>query len=236
MSRPQRPRVAVWDSLSGTGAPEGDWSRHDLGGMGLRVLPGRGLGFSRRRAGFVAMARDIDGDAGVAAVWLVHHPGSLDTAEHTLEFERGDGWRFLGGGSSSAREFSLAGRPSASVHGPTSLMRLMSSSAGRSRADREKDATGLGVAGTGWVACAGFRLATEVGHLQVGARSIPVPGHGYAIVAWRSSPALARPLIVAVGNDGSRLSELGPNDSLDSLTWKSVERALLDDPLLGPGD
>jgi hypothetical protein len=114
-------------------------------------------------------------------------------------------------------------------------MRLMSSSAVRSRADREKD-TGLGVAGAGWVACAGFRLATEVGHLQVGARSIRVPGHGYVIVAWRSSPALARPPIVAVGKDGSRLSELGPNDSLDTLTWESVERALLDDPLLGPGD
>ena len=220
----------------GPGAPEDDWSRYDLEGMGLRVLSGHGLRFSQRRAGFVALASDIDGDAGAAAVWLVHHPGSPDSAEHTLLFDRGDGWRFLGGGSSGAQEFSLAGRPSASLNGPMGMMRLMSSSSSRSRADRERDATGLGVAGAGWVACAGFRLAIEVGHLQVGERSIPVPGHGYAIVAWRSPPALARPLIVAVGRDGSRLTELGPNGSMDSLTWKSIERALLDDRLPGPGD
>jgi hypothetical protein len=204
--------------------------------MGLRILSGRGLGFSQRRAGFVALASDVDEDAAVAAVWLVHRPGSAASAQHTLEFERGDGWRFLGGGSSGAQEFSLTGRPSASVNGPASMMRLVSSSASRSRTDREKDATGLGVAGAGWVACAGFRLATEVGHLQVGERSVPVPGHGYAIVAWRSPPALARPLITAMGKDGSQLSELGPNSSMDSLTWEGVERALRDDPLLGPGD
>jgi len=118
----------------------------------------------------------------------------------------------------------------ASVDGPASMMRLVSSSAGRSGIDRETDALGLGAAGAGWVACAGFRLATEVGHIQADGRPIPVPGHGYVIVAWRSPPALARPLIVAVGNDGSRLSELGPAAFLDSLTWESIERVLQDDP------
>ena len=214
----------------GAGAPEGDWSRYDLEAMGLRVLSGRRLGFSQRRAGFVALASDIDEDTDVAAVWLVHHPGSADSAQHTLDFERGTGgWRLLGGGGNSAEEFSLAGRPLASVHGPTSMMRLVSSSASRSRTDREKDATGLGVAAAGWVACAGFRVAAEVGHLQASGRSIPVPRHGFVIVAWRSPPALARPLIVAVGKDGSRLTELGPHDALDSLTWDSIERALLED-------
>lgn len=212
-----------------------DWSEYGLKGMGLRVLSGRGLGFSQRRAGFVPLASAADEDSGIAVVWLVRHPGSPDSAEHTLQFERSGGWRFLGGGSSSARELLLAGRLSASVHGPSSLMRLLSSSAGRSWTDREKQAGGLGVAGAGWVACAGFRLATEVGQLQVGERSIPVPDHGYVIVTWRSPPALARPLIVAVGKDGSRLSELGPNGSLDTLTWESVRRSLLDDPLPGPG-
>jgi hypothetical protein len=197
--------------------------------MGLQALTGRRLGLPQRRAGFVVLASDINEDADVAAVWLMHHPGSADSAQHTLEFERSGGWRFLGGGSNSAQEFSLAGRPSASVHGPTSMMRLVSSSAARSRTDREKDATGLGVAGAGWVACAGFRVAAEVGHLRADGRSIPVPGHGYVIVAWRSPPASARPLIVAVGNDGSRLTELGPHDYLDSLTWDSIERALLED-------
>jgi hypothetical protein len=206
-----------------------DWSAHDLEGMGLRVLSGRGLAFSQRRAGFVPLASDADEDSGIAVVWLVRHPGSPDSAEHTLQFERAGGWRFLGGDSGSASELSLAGRPSASVHGPSSMMRLLGSSAGRSWTDREKQAGGMGVAGAGWVARAGFRVATEVGQLQVGERLIPVPGHGYVIVGWRSPPAMARPLIVAVGKDGSRLSELGPNDSLDSLTWESVQRALLDE-------
>ena len=97
------------------------------------------------------------------------------------------------------------------------------------------DDGGLGMAGAGWVACAGFRLAAEVGAASGQGRPIPVPGHGYAIVAWRSPPALARPPIVAVGKDGSQLSELGPHDFLDSLTREGIERALLADPLPGPG-
>jgi hypothetical protein len=202
--------------------------------MGLRVLSGRRLGFAQRRAGFVALASDVDENGGVAAVWLVRHPGSLNSAQHTLEFERGDGWRFLGGGSSSAEEFSLDRRPSAPVHGPASMLRLMSSSASRSWIDRERLAGGLGVAGAGWVACAGFRVAAEVGHLQAGERVIPVAGHGYAIVAWRSPPALTRPLIAAVDSNGSRLSELGPHHSLDSLSWENIEQALLDDPPPSP--
>jgi hypothetical protein len=110
------------------------------------------------------------------------------------------------------------------------MLTLVSSSASRSWIDRERLAGGLGVAGAGWVACAGFRVAAEAGHLQAGERVIPVARHGYAIVAWRSPPALTRPLIVALGDNGSRLSELGPHGSLDSLSWESIEQALLDDP------
>jgi hypothetical protein len=202
--------------------------------MGLRVLSGRQLGFAQRRAGFVALASDVDDDEGVAAVWLVRHPGSADSAQHTLEFERGDGWQSLGGGSSNAREFSLDHRPSASVHGPASMLKLVSSSASRSWIDREQLAGGLGVAGARWVACAGFRVAAEVGHLQAGDRLIPIARHGYAIVAWRSPPTLTRPLIVALSNAGARLTELGPHDSLDSLSWEAIEQALLDDPPPSP--
>jgi hypothetical protein len=165
--------------------------------MGLRVLSGRRLGLSQRRAGFVALAHDVDEDEGVAAVWLVRRPGSLNSAQHTLEFERNDGWRFLGGGTTSARQISLDPRPAAPASGPASMIRLVSSSASRSRIDRERLADGLGAAGAGWVACAGFRVAAEVGHLQTAGRSIPVLDHGYAIVGWRSPPTLTRPLIVA---------------------------------------
>lgn len=222
-----------WSQRREGGSPAGDLSRYDLAGMGLRALDGRRLRFRQRWAGFVVLASDVDKESGVAAVWLVRHPGSPGSAQHTLEFERSDGWRWLGAGSSSARDFSLADRPSASVSGAARMLRLLASSAARSRTDRDRQAGGLGVAGSGWVACAGLRLATEAEHLRVGERSIPVPSHGYAIVAWRSPPELARPLIAAVGNDGSRLSELGPNNSLDSLTWESVQEALLDDPLPG---
>lgn len=201
--------------------------------MGFRALSGRRLGFAQRRAGFVVLASDLDEDAGVAAVWLARRPGVLDSVQHTLQFERSHGWRYLGAGSGPAGDLSLVGRPSASVNGPASVMRLLGSSAGRSWTDRQK--AGGRVAGAGWVGRAAFRLAVEVGHLQVGERLIPVPDHGYAVVAWRSPPAKTRPLIAAIGNDGSRLSELGPDGSLDSLTWESVQRALLDDLSPEPG-
>jgi hypothetical protein len=214
--------------------PMRDLSRYDLGEMGLRALSGRRLGFAHRRAGFVVLASDLDEDSHVAAVWLVRRPGSPDSAQHILQFERAQGWRYLGAGSSSAQELSLAGRPSVSVNGPMSIVRSRGGCAARSRTDREKQAEALGIAGAGWVSCEGFQLAVEVRHLQVGERLIPVPDHGYAVVAWRSPPAKTRPLIAAIGNDGSPLSELGPNDALDSLTWESVQGALLDEPLPEP--
>jgi hypothetical protein len=70
------------------------------------------------------------------------------------------------------------------------MMTILSGSAGRSRADRE--ARGRypdDLAEVGWVACATFRVAAEVAHLQVGARQIKVPGHGYVIVAWKAPPS-----------------------------------------------
>jgi hypothetical protein len=103
------------------------------------------------------------------------------------------------------------------------MMRLVSSSASRSRSDRQQ-LTG-GVAEVGWVACAGFRVATEVAHLQASGRLIPVPRHGYAIVAWKSPAALTRRSIAAIGKDGSRLSQLGPQGSVDSLSWEYIQQA-----------
>jgi hypothetical protein len=213
------------------GSPGDDWSRHDVPGIGLRALSGQRPGWRQRRAGWVVLATDVDQAASVAAVLLVRRPGSPDSARHTLQFERGDGWHWLGGGSGAARELALSGRPTAAVHGPTSMMRFLGSSAARSRADRERLAAGLSAADAGWVASAGFRLATEVARLELGERSVPVPAHGYAVVAWRSPPTLTRPVITAIGPDGSRLCELGPYSSLDSLTWESVRRAALGDQL-----
>jgi hypothetical protein len=154
--------------------------------MGLRVLSGHRLGFSQRRAGFVALASDVDEDGGVAAVWVVRHPGSPDSAQHTLEFERGEGWRFRGSGGSSAREFSLDRRPSAAVNGPVSMMRLVSSSASRSWTDRDKQAAGLGwpvldgwrARGSAWLPKWGtFKLASGRSPFRVMAMSLWRGGH-----------------------------------------------------------
>jgi len=44
-------------------------------------------------------------------------------------------------------------------------------------------------------------------------------------VAWKSRSTGSgglRPLIVAVGRDGSELSRIGPHDSMDSYTWVKV--------------
>jgi hypothetical protein len=76
--------------------------------MGFRALSGRRLGFAQRRAGFAVLASDLDEDAGVAAVWLARRPGAPDSVQHTLQFERSHGWRYLGAGSGPAGDLSLA--------------------------------------------------------------------------------------------------------------------------------
>jgi hypothetical protein len=108
-------------------------------------------------------------------------------------------------------------------------MTSLSGCAVRSLAEREAQGGQWDPAHVGWVACERFRVATEVQHLQVGSRRITVPKHGYGIVVWQAPPGSEvppRPAIAAVGQDGSRLTELGPNDRLDSLTWAAIEAAI----------
>jgi hypothetical protein len=203
------------------------WS-YDPESVGLRVLSGRPLRWRHRLAGVVVVASDMDAAVGVAAVWLVRRPGWPGAVEETCLFERvGGSWRYLGGGSRGAgTKLLLAGRPSASRVGSASVMTRRGGPSVRSRADRKAQDPQLGFARVGWVASAEFRVATEVAYLQVGARRIKVPQHGYVIVAWKAPPSSLpprRPPIVAAGEDGSRLTELGPNDHLDSLSWASLE-------------
>jgi hypothetical protein len=73
----------------------------------------------------------------------------------------------------------------------------------------------------GIVGCDYLRVATEVEYIQAGKRRIHVPEHGYVVVVWKSVPTSllsGRPRIVAVGRDGSVLTELSPGDYFDSLT------------------
>ena len=201
---------------------------YDPESVGLSVLSGRPLRWRHRLAGIAVVASDMDAAAGVAAVWLVRRAGWPGAVEETCLFQCvGDSWRYLGGGSGGAgMKLLLAGRPSASRAGPASMMTSLGGSSVRSRADWEAQGPQRDLADVGWVACATFRVATEVAHLQVGARRIKVPRHGYVIVAWKAPPSSLPPLrppIVAVGEDGSRLTELGPNDHLDRLSWAFLE-------------
>jgi hypothetical protein len=172
------------------------------------------------------VASDIDAGAGVAAVWLVHRAGGPDAVHEYCRFEciRGS-WQYLGGGR-GGREFLPARRPSASRAGPAAMMTSLSGCAGRSRSDREAQGDQRDLGRVDWVACAMFRVAAEVAHLEVGARRIKIPRHGYIIVAWKAPPSSvspSRPPIAAISGDGRRLTELGPDDHLDSLTWASLQ-------------
>src|ERR1700740_3542731 len=69
--------------------------------IGRRVLRGRPVRpWPWLTAGrIVLLATDIDAEAGVAAVWLVRHPGSTRQSEETWLYERGPRrWELLGGG------------------------------------------------------------------------------------------------------------------------------------------
>lgn len=202
---------------------------YDPESVGLRVLSGRPLRWRHRRAGVVVVARDIDADAGVAAVWLVRRAAGPDAVEEICQFERvGGSWRYLGGGGRRGN-FLLTGRPSASRAGPASLMTSLSGCSVRSSADRDAQGRPGDFTDVGWVACAMFRAAAEVAYLQAGTRRIVVPWHGYVVVAWKAPPASeipARPPVAAIGEDGSPLTELGPRDHLDRLTWAAVEAAI----------
>lgn len=200
--------------------------RYDAESVGLRVLSGRPLRWRHRHAGVVVVASDVAADAGVAAVWLTRPARGPGTGNESCLFERvGGSWQYLGGGG-SGEELPLTGRPSASRAGPASMMTSLSGSAGRSRSDREAQGAERGFDRVGWVACAMFRVATEIAHLQVAARRIEVPRHGYVIVVWKAPPSPVsppRPPIAAISEDGRRLTELGPTEHLDSLTWASLE-------------
>ena len=179
------------------------------------------------------MASDIDEDAGVAAVWMVRRAGKPGAIEEICQYEHLAGtWQYTGGGGANTTNFMPAGRPPAGVAGPASMLTYLGGCGGRSRADRAAQGDQLDPSRAGWTAAATFRVATEVTHLQVGARRVEVPEHGHVVVAWKAPAAdrpadrLRRPPITALGADGAILSEFGPDDHLDTLTWAAIEKAV----------
>jgi hypothetical protein len=74
-----------------------------------------------------------------------------------------------------------------------------------------------------WVGASEVQAAADVAHLLIGERrrQVQVPGDGRLIVVWKSRNKGAggvRPLIVAIGHNGSELSRIGPHDSVWTAT------------------
>ena len=177
------------------------------------------------RRWLTVVSGDVDLDGGICAVWLVWRPGSAKAETHTALIERcGGQWQYTGGGSSNAPDDDTAAdRPAAGQPGQVGMIECGGGAGGLSRAYRLQHPHSITAAP--WVGASELRVAAEVGHLLVGERRVEVPGHGRLIVAWKSRSTGSgglRPLIVAVGRDGSELSRIGPHDSLDSYTWAKL--------------
>ncbi|MET7604114.1 hypothetical protein ABZU45_24865 [Streptomyces avermitilis] len=168
---------------------------------------------------------DVDLDAGVGAVWLVWRPGSARAEAHTALIERcGEKWQCTARGSASGGDLP-AERLAVGQPGQVGMIELGGGAGCLSYAyrlrHRHPDFIGMG----SWVGSSELRVAAEVNHLLLGDRRIEVPGHGWLIVVWKS-PSTGhggiRPLLVAMGGDGSELSGIGPHDSMDSYTWAQL--------------
>jgi len=175
------------------------------------------------RRWLTVVSGDVDFDGGIGAVWLVWRPGSAKAETRTALVERcGGQWEYTGAGSAPgsdvAAERSAAGRP-----GQIGMIECGGSAGGVSYAYRLQHPHSITAAP--WVGSSELEVAAEVGHLLVGERRVEVPGHGRLIVAWKSRPTGSgglRPLIVAVGHDGSELSRIGPHDGMDSYAWAKL--------------
>jgi hypothetical protein len=181
------------------------------------------------RRWLTVVSGDVDLDGGIGAVWLVWRPGSAKAETHTALIERcGGQWQYTGGGSymgdgnssdgDVAAERQAAGRP-----GQVGMIECGAGTGGLSHAWRLQHPHSVTAAP--WVGASELRVAAEVGSLLVDGRRVEVPGHGRLIVAWKSRSTRSgglRPLIVAVGRDGSELSRIGPHDSMDSYTWAKL--------------
>jgi hypothetical protein len=176
------------------------------------------------RRSVTVVSADVDFDQGIGAVWLVWRPTSAAAQTHIALIERCAGqWRYTGAGSMSggdvAAERSAAGQP-----GQVGMIECGGSTGGVDYAWRLQHPQSS-ITAAPWVGASELRVAAEVDHLLVGGRRIDVPGHGSLIVTWKSRSTGAggiRPVIVAIGRDGSELSRLGPYDGMDSYTWAEV--------------
>lgn len=163
------------------------------------------------------VSADVDLDSGIGAVWLVRRPGSAGAETRIARIERcGGRWEYSGAGSTHGDV--EADRRAAGDPGQPGMIELGGRSGGVSNAYRLEHPHSPASAAP-WVEASELRVAAEVGHLLIGERRIEVPAHGRVIVVWKSPPTGGggiRPLITALGSDGSELSRIGSHDNIDS--------------------
>ncbi|CAG6390943.1 hypothetical protein NMG29_36665 [Streptomyces cocklensis] len=172
------------------------------------------------------VSADLDRDAGVGAVRIVWRPGSsrAETIDGVVERSAGK-WVLTGGGGIA--DAGVPGpRRAVGRDGQVGVIEVLTSGGLHSRS--HLPAHSGDSHGAPWVGTTELRVAAEATRLLVGDREVAVPAHGTLLLAWTSPPGGAaprRPLILALAPDGTEISRLGPNDSIDSSTWR-----LLDSP------
>ncbi|WP_241746242.1 hypothetical protein [Streptomyces lydicus] len=157
------------------------------------------------------MSADFDTATGVGAVWLVWYPKSPRAREHTALLEWYDEqWQYVGGGSGPVNDPVDVDVDVIELCGGGCALSLTR----RLEAPRSVDTTPR-------IHCVEVHLGPDVGHILFGNRRIDAPEQRKLIAAWMSPHASssARPVIVALGHDGTELSRIGPYDSLDTHTW-----------------
>jgi hypothetical protein len=136
----------------------------------------------------------VDRDGEVAATMFLRRgvSGAAEIDVHVLELTAG-GWRLLGGGSGPGDDATDRRPLIAQLGGPA--LSPGGGGVARSRPTR------LGFRKDEWISYAQLRVAQEVAVLRVGDRSLPVAGHGCAVVVWVRQP----PRIVALDDAGAVL-------------------------------
>ncbi|MEV5666955.1 hypothetical protein [Streptomyces flaveolus] len=161
------------------------------------------------------VSADVDGTAGVGAIWFLWRPKSSRMREHLALLEWfGEQWRYVGGGSGSGDD-------------PVDADVLdVRNGAGVLSLTRNLDPPHSITAA--WISCVKVRLGRHVSHVLIGVRRIEVPEQRSLIAVW-TSPRISRgvrPVIVALGRDGVELSRMGPHEGLDTHTWARLREEL----------
>ncbi|MFI1854166.1 hypothetical protein [Streptomyces sp. NPDC020480] len=164
------------------------------------------------RRALTVVSADIDAAGGVGAVWFVWRPKSTRAREHTVLLEWYDEqWQYVGGGSGPVNDTA-----------DVDVIEIHSGGGVRSLTRRHDPPHSIATAP--WISCVEAHLGQDVGHVLIGNRRIKAPEQRKLIAAWMSPHADrgARPVIVALGHDGSELSRIGPYDGLDTHTWAQL--------------